>query len=215
MSLVLEGLAVRLDGRRLFQPLHVAIAPGEIVALMGASGSGKSSLLLGLCGALRPPLALEGTVRLDGHDLAGVPLERRGLGVLFQDPMLFPHLSVGDNLAFAMPRRYGRRERAERIARALARAELEGFADRRPSTLSGGQAARVALMRALVAEPRALLLDEPFAKLDVPLRTRVRAFLAGLLADGGPPTLLVTHDLADAHDLGARVVDLTTASAER
>lgn len=206
MTLELDRVTVRLDRRCLFRPLRLSVAPGTVVAVMGASGRGKSSLLLGLCGGLRPPLTLEGTVRLEGLDITGVPLERRRLGVLFQDPLLFPHLSVADNLAFAVPR--GRPDRAARVEAALVRAELAGFGDRRPSTLSGGQAARVALLRALLAEPRALLLDEPFAKLDVPLRRRVRALLAAIVAEAQLPCLLVTHDHADADDLGARVVEL-------
>ncbi|TVQ38465.1 MAG: ATP-binding cassette domain-containing protein [Geminicoccaceae bacterium] len=213
MTLVLDQTTVRLDGKRLFQPLALTVAPGEIVALMGPSGRGKSSLLMGLCGGLRPPLALEGDVRLGGRSLRGVPLERRRLGVLFQDPLLFPHLTVAENLAFALPRQH--RDRRVRIDAALERAELQGFGERRPSTLSGGQAARVALLRALLAEPQALLLDEPFAKLDAPLRRRVRAFVATMIADARLPCLLVTHDRADAQDLGARVVELGGEGEER
>ena len=211
MSLVLAGVGVRVAGARLFPPVDLAVAPGETVALMAPSGAGKSSLLMGLVGGLAPPLALEGEVRLDGARIDDRPIETRRLGVLFQDPMLFPHLTVAQNLAFAAPRRLERRARRERVAWALARAELEGFEDRRPSTLSGGQAARVALVRALVAEPKALLLDEPFAKLDVPLRRRVRAFVAEIVAESRLPCLLVTHDPADAEALGARVLELAGA----
>lgn len=209
MSLILERSTVLLDGAPLFDPLDLEVRAGATVAVMGPSGAGKSSLLLALVGGLRPPLQAAGTVQLDGRVLDGLPPERRRLGVLFQEPMLFPHLSVRDNLAFAVPRRLKRAERRARIREALALAELGDFGDRRPATLSGGQAARVALLRALLAEPRALLLDEPFAKLDVPLRRRVRAFVSAMVAKAGIPCLLVTHDVEDASDLDARVLRLT------
>ncbi|MEO1090107.1 MAG: ATP-binding cassette domain-containing protein [Pseudomonadota bacterium] len=211
--LTLEEVGVSLVGRDLFRPLDLTVAAGETVAVMGASGQGKSSLLLGICGGLRPPLRLTGEVTLDGHSLAGLPPERRRLGVLFQDPMLFPHLTVRENLAFAVPRHRSREQRARAIDDALGRAELLAFGERRPATLSGGQAARIALVRAMLAEPAALLLDEPFAKLDVPLRTRIRAFVRSVVADAGIPCLLVTHDIADAEELGARVVALEAPSA--
>ena len=141
--------------------------------------------------------------------IEGLPPERRRLGILFQDDMLFPHLSVGENLAFALPRAVQpRRERRARVAAALREAGLEGFAERDPATLSGGQRARVALMRTLLAEPRALLLDEPFNKLDQDLRERVRRFVFDHARRSALPTLLVTHDPADAEAAGGPVVSL-------
>lgn len=213
MTLSLDQVSVAVDGRALFAPVSLTVAAGETVALMAPSGAGKSSLLLAIAGGLRRPLSSVGTIRLDGRTLDGQPPERRGLGVLFQEPMLFPHMTVWENLAFAVPRWHRAADRRARITQALESAELEGFATRHPRTLSGGQAARVALIRALLAEPRALLLDEPFAKLDAPLRKRFRAFVRARTAAAGLPCLLVTHDLDDARDLGARVAQLTCTSA--
>ncbi|HET8726789.1 MAG TPA: ATP-binding cassette domain-containing protein, partial [Alphaproteobacteria bacterium] len=146
---------------------------------------------------------------LDGTDIGGLPPERRGIGILFQDDLLFPHLSVGENLAFALPARIaGRSARRARVEAALAEAELDGFADRDPGTLSGGQRTRAALMRTLLAEPRALLLDEPFAKLDGPLKARLRRFVFDHARRRGLPTLLVTHDPDDAAATGGAVLAL-------
>jgi putative thiamine transport system ATP-binding protein len=174
---------------------------------MGPSGCGKSSLLSWLCGTLEPAFATSGRILLDGVEVQGLPPERRRIGILFQDDLLFPHLSVGENLAFALPASVrGRRDRRARIEAALREADLAGFARRDPATLSGGQRARVALMRTLLAEPRALLLDEPFGKLDSQLRQRVRRFVLDHARESGLPSLLVTHDPADADAAGGPVV---------
>ncbi|MBB4265907.1 ATP-binding cassette domain-containing protein [Roseospira visakhapatnamensis] len=205
MSLALERVTLSLASRRLLGPLDLSVAAGEVVTVMGSSGSGKSTLLAFVSGALDPAFRAGGRVRLDGRDLTGVPAERRRLGLLFQDPLLFPHLSVGENLAFGIPRGVPRRQRRARVAAALAEADMAGFETRDPATLSGGQAARAALMRVLLAEPRALLLDEPFARLDVALRARVRAFVFDHIAARGLPTLLVTHDPEDAQGTVVRL----------
>lgn len=197
-GLLLDAVSVSIGGRALFPPLSLHVPQGEAATVMGPSGCGKSSLLAAICGTLDPALTAAGRVLLDGVPLDGLPPERRRVGILFQDDLLFPHLSVGGNLAFGLPRGLPRAERRARIAAALAEAELPGFADRDPATLSGGQRARVALMRALLAEPRALLLDEPFSRLDAALRARFRAFVLGHAAARGLPVLLVTHDPADA-----------------
>nr|WP_238941502.1 ATP-binding cassette domain-containing protein [Jannaschia sp. Os4] len=185
--------------------LSETVGAGEVLTVMGPSGSGKSTLLDFVIGDLAPGFAAEGTVRLGGVDVTGWPPERRRIGLLYQDPLLFPHLSVGANLAFGMP---GRRDRRGRVERALAEIGLEGTARRDPATLSGGQAARVALMRVLLSEPRALLLDEPFSKLDAERRAAIRTLVFARARAAGVPVLLVTHDAADAEAAGGRVVRL-------
>ena len=209
VGLRLEMLDLTVGGRALFAGFSLQVEPGEVVTVMGPSGCGKSSLLSYLCGTLDPPFRAMGRIWLNGAVIDGLPPERRRLGILFQDDMLFPHLSVGENLAFALPRAVQpRAERRARVAAALREAGLEGFAERDPATLSGGQRARVALMRTLLAEPRALLLDEPFNKLDQDLRERVRRFVFDHASSLALPTLLVTHDPADAEAAGGPVISL-------
>lgn len=208
-GLELEGVTIAHAGQVILGPLSLAVAPGEIVTLMGPSGAGKSSLLNHICGTLPHGLHGTGSVRVGGETLDGLPPERRRIGILFQDDLLFPHLSVGENLAFGLPASLrDRAARRQRIEAALEEAGLAGFAARDPGTLSGGQRARVALMRTLLAEPRALLLDEPFAKLDVALRERIRRFVFDHAKAQSQPTLLVTHDPEDARSAGGRVVEL-------
>ena len=208
-GLRIEGLRLAVGGRRLIEDLDLSVAPGEVVTVMGPSGCGKSSLLSWLCGTLEPAFEASGRILLDGVEVQGLPPERRRIGILFQDDLLFPHLSVGENLAFALPSSvHGRRERRTRVEAALREADLAGFARRDPATLSGGQRARVALMRTLLAEPRALLLDEPFGKLDSQLRQRVRRFVLDHARESGLPSLLVTHDRADAEAAGGPVIGL-------
>lgn len=196
MALNLHQASITLDDRPLIRPFDLSITAGEIVTLMGPSGSGKSSLLSLIAGDLEPPFKGKGRIELDGEVLDGLAPERRNIGRLFQDDLLFPHFTVGENLLFGMPRgeRGGRMRRMEE---ALKDAGLEGFGNRAPHTLSGGQRARVALMRALVAQPAAMLLDEPFNKLDAELRATMRAFVFSHLKDRAIPCLLVTHDRAD------------------
>ncbi|HDR27877.1 ATP-binding cassette domain-containing protein, partial [Rhodovulum sp.] len=173
-GLRLEGLRITRAGLPLVA-LEAEIAPGEVLSVMGPSGSGKSTLLSAIMGTLAPSFAMTGRVWLDGREMTRQPPEARRVGILYQEELLFPHLSVGGNLAFGLPRAVrGRTARAARVAAALAEVGLAGFADRDPATLSGGQKARVALMRMLLAEPRALLLDEPFSRLDAGLRVQVR-----------------------------------------
>jgi len=173
---------------------------------MGPSGSGKSSLLAFLCGTLDPAFVGQGQVRLDGRDILAVPPERRRLGILFQDDLLFPHLSVAGNLAFGLPQALDRETRRARVAAALAEAGLAGFEARDPATLSGGQRARVALLRMLLSEPRALLLDEPFGRLDAGLRQRFRRLVFEKARARMLPVLLVTHDREDAEAASGKIV---------
>lgn len=204
-GLALERLVVTLGGRRV-AALDAHVGAGEVLTVMGPSGSGKSTLLAAITGTLDPAFRLEGRVRLDGRDVTGLPTQARGVGLLMQDHLLFPHLSVGGNLLFGLPRAVrGRAARRARVEAALAEAGLAGFAERDPATLSGGQRARVALLRTLLAEPRALLLDEPFSKLDAERRDRVRAWVFERARARGLPVVLVTHDPEDAARAGGPV----------
>lgn len=196
-GLRLSRVTLSIGQRALISDLSLSIRPGEVMSLMGASGSGKSSLVSFICGALDPAIGCSGAVFLNGVDVTFLPIEKRRIGVLFQDDLLFSHMNVGENLAFAVPKGLPRAARAGRVEAALAEAELSGFAARDPATLSGGQRARVALMRAMLAEPKALLLDEPFSRLDAELRSRVRSFTFDVVARRNIPSLLVTHDEAD------------------
>ncbi len=210
-GLELRRVSIRLNGRRLVD-IDIVIKPGEIVTLMGPSGSGKSSLLAHICGTLPSGRAagfeVGGQVVLNGMPLDGLAPQDRHVGILFQDDLLFPHLSVGGNLAFALPSTIrGRDERRQRIDEALESAGLGGFTDRDPATLSGGQRARVALMRVLLSEPDALLLDEPFSKLDTELRDQIRTFVFDQARLRGLPTLMVTHDPEDGAAAGGRIVN--------
>jgi putative thiamine transport system ATP-binding protein len=206
MALELADVTIRVAGRTLIDALSARIAPGAVLAVMGASGSGKSSLLAWIAGTLEPPFEATGRLALDGRDLTTLPIQQRRIGLLFQDDLLFPHLSVRDNLLFALPPGV----RAHRVAAAeaaLAEAGLAGFGARKPASLSGGQRSRVSLLRALLARPQALLLDEPFGKLDTTLRAQMRSFTFDTLRARQVPALLVTHDAADV-PAGARVVNL-------
>lgn len=209
MSLQLDRATIRLQGRELVPPLSADVAPGDVLVVMGESGAGKSSLLAWIAGLLHPPFESAGRVRVDGVDVTDWPVERRRIALLFQDDLLFPHWSVRENLLFALPAG-PRRARIEQADAALARAGLTGLGGRPPAALSGGQRSRVSLLRALLSGPRALLLDEPFSRLDAPLRARMREFVWSELRARRVPAVLVTHDRADVPP-GARVVELPAA----
>ena len=205
-----EGASLTVGGRDLVRDLSFSVEPGEVLTLMGPSGCGKSALLSFLCGTLDRAFQATGRVSLGERDLTFLRPEERGLGILFQEALLFPHLSVGENLAFGLPPGKVRSARDAAVEAALADAGLDGFANRDPETLSGGQKARAAMMRTLLAEPGALLLDEPFSKLDAALRQTFRLFVFDHAREARLPTVLVTHDAADAAGAGGRVINLGT-----
>jgi putative thiamine transport system ATP-binding protein len=181
----------------LISGLSVDIAAGSLRLIQGASGSGKSTLLSVICGTADRNVRAAGDVLLNGQMVSGLDAEDRRIGLMFQDPLLFPHMTVGDNLAIALVAHH-QHDRKTRVSAALELAGLAGFEDRDPATLSGGQAARVALMRTLLAEPEALLMDEAFSALDPDLRHAFGGFVRTQIRDRGIPALLVSHDAADA-----------------
>lgn len=207
-GLSVDNVCISLDGDRLLD-LSFAIAPGEVVAIMGPSGSGKSTLLAFLGGFLAPDFKVEGEARLNDRVITTLPPDQRRIGILFQDPLLFPHMSVGQNLAFGLTSRIkGKEARKLAVCSALEDIGLAGFEERDPATLSGGQKARVALARILLSQPQALLLDEPFSKLDTDLRDQMRTMVFDRAKEHGLPTLLVTHDEQDATAAGGKVIRL-------
>ncbi|MBJ3813952.1 ATP-binding cassette domain-containing protein [Shimwellia pseudoproteus] len=191
-------LALNNHRQPLLQAVNFTVAPGEVLTLMGPSGCGKSSLLHWMIGALPPGMTAQGELWLAGARIDHLPTTQRRCGILFQAPLLFPHLSVGDNLLVALPAGSGNpRQRIARAETALAHAGLGGFFHRDPATLSGGQSSRVSLLRALLAEPRALLLDEPFSRLDSTLRADFRQWVFSRVAERAIPVIQVTHDAQD------------------
>ncbi|MBT5487274.1 MAG: ATP-binding cassette domain-containing protein [SAR324 cluster bacterium] len=206
--LKLENISLKIDGNSLFSMLNLEVKAGQVTTVMGPSGCGKSSLLAYLCGALPSVFQTSGKIILYDRTLDNLPSHERKLGILFQDDLLFPHLSVGENLAFALPAKIKHQERRDQIEQALEEIELSGMYERDPASLSGGQRARVAFMRTLLAQPEALLLDEPFSKLDQELRGRFRKQVFAYAVKNQLPTLLVTHDPADARAAGGDILSL-------
>jgi molybdate transport system ATP-binding protein len=183
-------------------------APPGVTALFGPSGAGKSMTLACIAGLAQPDtgrIALDALTFFDSSAKINLPPQRRRIGYVMQDYLLFPHLTVGENVAFGL-QGLGRPEARDRVAAMLDRVGLAGYAARRPQGLSGGQQQRVALARALVTQPRALLLDEPFSALDGPTRALLRRDLLDLQRSLNLPVLFVTHDLAEAHLLADQLV---------
>lgn len=207
-----DGLGLRNvtihRGETLLLSVDTHINRGEALTIMGPSGSGKSTLLSYITGSLDPAFTAKGSVTLDGENIDTKPAHLRQIGILFQDDLLFPHMSVGANLSFGLDRSIPRAERTDRINAALDSVGLAGFFDRDPATLSGGQRARVSLMRTLLSNPKALLLDEPFSRLDQDLRQQVRELVFNHAKAQSLPVLLVTHDMDDAQSAGGAILRL-------
>ena len=192
---------------KLLLSLNEQVNGGEILTIMGPSGSGKSSLLNWLTGALPSELHATGEVWLNDINISLMPSHLRHVGVLYQDPLLFSHLSVGGNISFAMPK-MNKAQRLQQINEALARVGLAGMAKRHPDSLSGGQKARVALLRLLLSKPKAILLDEPFSKLDQQLRIETRQLVFSQIKEHQLPAIMVTHDENDAIATHGKVIHL-------
>lgn len=189
--------------------LNEQVNGGEILTVMGPSGSGKSSLLNWLTGTLPTGFNASGEVWLNGKNINNLPAHLRHIGVLYQDALLFSHLSVAGNIAFAMPQG-NKKQRLEKIEHALEQVGLKGMGSRHPDNLSGGQQARVALLRMLLSEPKAILLDEPFSKLDTQLRVDTRQLVFSQIREHKLPAIMVTHDHSDATAANGKVITLKT-----
>jgi putative spermidine/putrescine transport system ATP-binding protein len=194
-----------VDGTRALEPASLDIARGETLVLLGPSGCGKTTMLRIIAGLETPDAG--GRVVFDDKDMTAVPIERRNVGMVFQSYALFPNMSVADNIGYGLKLRgVSKAERASRIAELVALTNIGGLEDRRIDQLSGGQRQRVALARAVAIRPRILLLDEPLTALDAALRDRLRGELNRLLRALGITTIYVTHDQAEAMELGDRIV---------
>jgi iron(III) transport system ATP-binding protein len=210
-AIALENVSVRLGGRSVIDDLSLAVASGEVLALLGPSGCGKTTLLRLIAGFVAPDA---GSVSLDGEVVtrAGkilVPAEERGIAYVFQDLALWPHLTVQGNLAFGLEARAVARQGQERrIAEMLLRVGLDGKARCRPGELSGGERQRVAIARALVLEPRAVLLDEPLSSLDPPLRRELLGLFRELFREHKSSAIYVTHEPREAAQIGNRLAVL-------
>ncbi|MEW5561346.1 ATP-binding cassette domain-containing protein [Enterobacter asburiae] len=195
--LKVDNLSLRYAHETLLNNVSFHANNGEILTLMGVSGSGKSTLLNWIVGASENNLHASGALWLNDRRCDILPTEARRIGILFQDALLFDHFSVGQNLLLALPGSVPRSLRRQKAEAALEYAGLSGFYSRDPATLSGGQRARVALLRSLLAEPEALLLDEPFSGLDAVLRDSFRQWVFAEIKQRQIPVILVTHDVAD------------------
>jgi len=208
--LKVEQLTVEIHGNRILNDVSADVADGEVLAVLGPSGSGKTTLLRTISGLQEPST---GSISWDGDDLANVPAERRGFGLMFQDYALFPHQSIGANVAFGLRmQHYPPDAIRERVAEVLEWVGLTGYEDRRITNLSGGEQQRVALARALAPAPRLLMLDEPLGSLDRTLRERLIVELRELLVEHEITAVYVTHDQEEAFTIADRVVVLREGS---
>lgn len=206
--LSVNAFSLSLDGKTLIKDLSFEIADGQVLSIMGPSGIGKSSLLHFLSGSLSPNLIATGDAFLNNEALHTKATQDRKVGLLQQMPLLFPHMSIIENLLFAIPADINKPERITMAQQALEKLGIPDKANALPKELSGGQQARVALLRTLLSKPDYLLLDEPFSKLDPALRRDVRAFVLNEIRQANIPALLVTHDSEDAKAMEGECLEL-------
>ena len=198
--LELKNITLKWDSpteKTLIKNLSIKIENSKILCVFGESGVGKSSLINVISGVNEENLKIEGEIKLNGVILNNIPTEKRKIGLLLQDGTLFPHLTVEQNLLFGMNKSLNKKEKNSLILNYLDKANMSGFQDRYPNTLSGGQKARIACLRAILSEPNALLLDEPFSSLDPSQRNSFREFVVKQVKRANIPCLLVTHDEGD------------------
>ena len=197
--LLLTDINVELGKKHILKNVSLEVKTGQLISLLGSSGCGKSTLLKTVAGIIEP---YSGDVLIDGKSVLGVPVHRRGAVIVFQDLRLFPHMTVAENVEFALKMSGMKKQQYRQIAREqLAKVRLEGLEDRRISQISGGQMQRVALARAFAVRPSVMLLDEPFSSLDEELRLEMGNLLLELQRESELTTVLVTHDTQEARRL--------------
>ena len=211
-GLEVRGVSVAFDTRPVLVDVSLTVGRGEIVAILGPSGSGKSTLLRVIAGLTSPT---SGSIVVDGSDVSSVATHKRGVGLVFQNNQLFPHLDVADNVGYGLRiARVGADERRTRVAALLALVGLPHHGRRDVATLSGGEAARVALARSLATSPRVILLDEPLSGLDHDLRYALADDLRRVIREAGSTAVVVTHDPNEAARIADRVVSLAELSSD-
>jgi putative spermidine/putrescine transport system ATP-binding protein len=209
--LILEGVSKYYGDFGALIDMNLQVERGEFISLLGPSGCGKTTTLQAIAGLLD---VTRGRIQLDGRDITHLPVNRRGLGIVFQSYALFPHMTVAQNVSFGLEmRKLPKHERDERIAQMLKLVHLDSMAERYPRELSGGQRQRVAIARALVISPPVLLLDEPLSNLDAKLREEMQFELRRIQRKVGTTTIMVTHDQAEALSISDRVVVMEAGRA--
>ncbi|WP_070119613.1 ABC transporter ATP-binding protein [Bacillus marinisedimentorum] len=215
MFVKIKGLTKKYSHQPVFSSLDLEIAKGSIISLVGPSGCGKSTFLRCLAGLEE---ATSGSISLDGKDITGVSTEKRPVVMMFQQPLLFPHMNVLENVTYGLKHGKNRALKKERMTRGMAmleKVELAELAKRYPSQLSGGQQQRVALARALIMNPSLLLLDEPFSSLDPTLRISLRQWVRNVLKEEGVTALFVTHDREEAMTMGDRIAIMSEGAFQQ
>ncbi|WP_394220532.1 ATP-binding cassette domain-containing protein [Alteromonas gracilis] len=208
--LSLENIVIYRDNVELLN-VNACVENGQVLTVMGPSGSGKSTLLQAIAGQLHAPFRCSGSIKINNVVINDKDAHLRKVGMMFQDALLFEHMTVGENIAFAMPEDApkGKQARNNAIEELLGAVELEGIAHRAVNTLSGGQQARISLLRTLASQPDVVLLDEPFSKLDLTLRGQIRSWTFKQLQTRNIPAVLVTHDKDDAMAAGGDIIELS------
>lgn len=209
MTLKLDNVTISQLDKRLLS-VNTTVNKGDILSIMGPSGSGKSTLLNAISGHLTPPFSMVGRIDVNGCSITSMPAHQRGVGVMFQDALLFDHMTVGQNIMFAMPQTMNAKQKEKAVTAMLSAVGLDGMEKRAPNELSGGQQSRVSLLRTLAAQPNVVLLDEPFSQLDSHLREQIRTWTFEQLKVRQIPSILVTHDMEDAIAAGGEIMELSS-----
>ncbi len=210
MALSLEKLVISRADNVLLN-VNAGVEKGQVLTVMGPSGAGKSTLLQAIAGQLNEPFSVSGIIKINNNVINRKPAHLRKVGMMFQDALLFEHMTVAENIAFAMPKtsHSNPHARMEAINTMLSAVELESMGQRGVNTLSGGQQSRVSLLRTLASAPDVVLLDEPFSKLDLALRGQIRSWTFEQLKARNIPAVLVTHDNEDAIAAGGQIIELS------